>query len=672
MDKNGASKNIPFIMVSAGIIAMLVLFHVTKDRLFVISLPQSEMPMVERFLKKQSRQLVGKVRKLSTEEFHRRVSAVDETDADSSLFSSEYVTHAELSDEEDRVNDSMCHSDMIHSSSEDTKTSYLKTRENMVYISPFLRTPSRKPESSGLYTSELSFQSLLQPENIKGVRSISISATGTNVGAETLFPENGPMLQIGGKLIIFSSRGISAFTVDGESVDSASWRYEYDAFTEFVDARKIDDYIYVALKTITGSEKKCVYQLMKNELESVSVLCTDAFAPSRVSVANALHTVLKIDPRNGKAIEAFTFLGSATHTSVFLAPEAIFVAYTERKPVAEIAQELVKESRSVFPLWAIKKTEQLARYDIGESAKITEIQDVLNKVRVGLSEEDLRAYDKDFAKSLNMYTNAHRRDLEKTTLIQVMPDHMNAIAVNEVPGRLMGDMGWIHNSLIVPTTVGFSPWKSTSIFSATQSDIYVLNEGMRVVGSILGIGVGNAEYSFRFDNRYGFATSSRDPENVRVLDVSSPTKPFVFSPVDVQGTLSCFYSVDERQIVAIAKENDNLKVTLLDVSPSGHIHQTDSLDMESTWSAFLEKQQLLGSEPDDKLLFIPTDAGMSILSYAGDRIRFQASSTNPGAYIFSPKGEYAYTTGLFGVEVLRKSDWNRQWDASFIPTTPDD
>jgi inhibitor of cysteine peptidase len=162
---------------------------------------------------------------------------------------------------------------------------------------------------------------------------------------------------------------------------------------------------------------------------------------------------------------------------------------------------------------------------------------------------------------------------EKTAVhkISIEGGRIEYVARGEVPGTVLNQFSMDeHNGYFrIATTRG--EWGNGS-----TNNVYVLDEGMKLVGSLENLAPGERIYSVRFmgDRAYMVTYVRVDP--LFVLDLSSPNSPRVLGELKIPGYSDYLHPYDETHIIGIGKETTTtddgweislgVKIALFDVS----------------------------------------------------------------------------------------------------------
>jgi len=163
-------------------------------------------------------------------------------------------------------------------------------------------------------------------------------------------------------------------------------------------------------------------------------------------------------------------------------------------------------------------------------------------------------------------------DSEKTTIhrIHIEGNNIEPVASGEVPGTVL-------NQFSMDEYDGYFRVATTTYGETSRNNVYVLNMGLNVTGSLTDLAQGESIYSARFMGDRCYLVTFKKVDPLFVIDLSDPYGPSVLGYLKVTGYSSYLHPYDENHLIGIgkeavdAKEEDfawyqGLKIALFDVS----------------------------------------------------------------------------------------------------------
>jgi inhibitor of cysteine peptidase len=163
-------------------------------------------------------------------------------------------------------------------------------------------------------------------------------------------------------------------------------------------------------------------------------------------------------------------------------------------------------------------------------------------------------------------------DSEKTTIhrIHIEGNNIEPVASGEVPGTVL-------NQFSMDEYDGYFRVATTTQGETSRNNVYVLNMGLNVTGSLTDLAQGESIYSARFIGDRCYLVTFKKVDPLFVIDLSDPYNPGVLGYLKVTGYSNYLHPYDETHIIGIGKEAveaeegdfawyQGLKIALFDVS----------------------------------------------------------------------------------------------------------
>ncbi len=188
---------------------------------------------------------------------------------------------------------------------------------------------------------------------------------------------------------------------------------------------------------------------------------------------------------------------------------------------------------------------------------------------------------------------------------------------------------------------------ATSEYSYTGSltSVYVLNESMKIVGSLEGLSPGEAFYAARFMGDRAYLVTFKRLDPLFVVDLQNPTSPSLMGQLNVTGVSDYLQPYDSGHLIGIGKSAQDvawenaalflgLKISLFDVTnPNSPTDMSDfTVGDRGTDSPALTDQKALLFDRSLSLLVIPIEvvgqvpSTLTPIGYSG--------ATFQGAFVF--------------------------------------
>ncbi|MFB6215792.1 MAG: beta-propeller domain-containing protein, partial [Candidatus Aenigmatarchaeota archaeon] len=347
-----------------------------------------------------------------------------------------------------------------------------------------------------------------------------------NVSSE--IKESGKLLLLNDSLVVISNEKVYGYDVSNPEQPKKEWDIELNGTV--VGARMYKGYVYLVTKNHIDYSSPCPIRPMRTDGKEIVVRCTDIYHPPTPVPSDITYHASKFDAETGKVDETVSFVGSSENSIVYMSREGIYITYSHGKDRMEVMMQFIREeSGDLFPERIERKVQELSEYNISSSAKIVELQTILQKYFDSLSDEERMRVQNELSNRYTKYYKRNMRKFERTGIIKISPGDMKIEEKGEIPGRPLNQFSIdeYKGNLRIATTVGN---RDTS-----ENDVYVLDENLDIIGSVKGLGLGQRVYSARFMDEKGYLVTYRQTDPFYVLDLSEPSNPEVKGKLKITG-----------------------------------------------------------------------------------------------------------------------------------------
>jgi uncharacterized secreted protein with C-terminal beta-propeller domain len=152
------------------------------------------------------------------------------------------------------------------------------------------------------------------------------------------------------------------------------------------------------------------------------------------------------------------------------------------------------------------------------------------------------------------YWTPDSTDQEKTIInkFSIDQDQIKFLSSGEVPGHLLNQFSMDENQdyFRVATTLG-EVWNSEK---PSTNNIYILDENLKVVGSLENLAPGEKIYSSRFMGDRAYLVTFKKVDPLFVISLEDPTNPEILGKLKIPGYSDYLHPYDENHIIGIGKE----------------------------------------------------------------------------------------------------------------------
>ena len=217
---------------------------------------------------------------------------------------------------------------------------------------------------------------------------------------------------------------------------------------------------------------------------------------------------------------------------------------------------------------------------------------------------------------------------EETLIYRVKLDKEKIVA--EAEGAVLG---YVLNQFSMDEYNGFFRIATTKWTSeGSKNNLFILNMSLSVVGKLEGLAPGERIYSARFMGDRCYLVTFRQIDPFFVIDVGNPAKPKVLGYLKIPGFSGYLHPYDENHIIGIGKQDNNVKLSLFDVTNVTAPTETAKYVVQADWSdstVLLDHKAFLFDKPK-QLLALPVSINNWIVK--GDE--YYTKGFWQGAYIF--------------------------------------
>lgn len=318
-------------------------------------------------------------------------------------------------------------------------------------------------------------------------------------------------------------------------------------------------------------------------------------------------------------ISAETFLMSGSGT-IYVSESNIYITYQKNLPYNYYhAQEKSRFFDAILPVLPSDLQQKIMAITqdgaISEQEKWSRVSDLLQDAYNRMSQSEKSALFEKIQDAISKYDDKVQQQTLKTVVHKIAMDGISLkyVAKAEVPGRLLNQFSMDESGdrFRIATTMEYYAYKPV-----LYNNVYVLDQGMNLVGSLEKIAPDESIYSTRFmgDRLYMVTFKRIDP--FFVIDMSSDT-PKVLGALKIPGYSNYLHPYDENHVIGIGKDTKEnqyggtevlgVKVALFDVTDVTNPVELDveTIGKQGTESEVLHDHKALLFDREKNVLSIP-------------------------------------------------------------------
>lgn len=481
--------------------------------------------------------------------------------------------------------------------------------------------------------------------------------------------KTGETLLYGDTLVLLESSGrtVIGYDISDRKDPKERWTVPIGDDSMLLEARKTGNRLYLVERTWTNESLPCPIRPLGTGMGMPEIACTDIYRPSIPSPVDSIFTALTLDPENGTVGDKVSFVGSSGQSVVYMGTESLYVTYPKPADPVELLLGFFRENGAgLFSMGFLGRLEKLSGYDIGIDAKLAELSRLIGNEYLGKSQDEQLRLQNEVTNRMSEYGKKHLREQGATGIVKITLDDVKVDATGVVPGTPLNDFSLDEHDghLRIATTVGgrggFSLLGMSSFGIESENDVYVLDEGLRKKGELLGLGLGERIYSARFIGDRGYLVTFKETDPFYVLDLSDPDRPKKTGELKIPGYSSYLHPLGAHLVLGIGRDEGKVKLSLFDVSNPTDPREVSKYLLDEYWSEATDDRRAFLADTAHKVFFLPGSQGGYVLSYEGNalslKVAVAGTSVRRALYI----GNTLYVIGDSAIVSYDENTWQKK------------
>ncbi len=395
--------------------------------------------------------------------------------------------------------------------------------------------------------------------------------------------------------IVITSRGNTTVRIlDPESMELKKL-LEVSGY--YTDSRLVDGRLYLITQEPAGPPLPKV-----PVVNGVRVKPQEVYYFPDYSGYTSFTVLTSLDLRDGSVLKKVFLTGPGI--SVYASRKNVYIVYPKRLTKEEIAEEFVKRLKPYLPEDLLRNISEIEKtYPPGERYK-----------RLERLFADFVEKNPEKAAEIRKEAERIAGDMvsERTVIHRISLSDLGHAAAGSVPGRVLNQFSMDENGdyFRIATT-------SFDLSGTTKNNIFVLDSGLSVVGSLENFAPGERIYSVRFLGDNGYVVTFRRTDPLFVVDLSDPGAPKFKGKLKIPGASFYLHPMNGYLIGVGLNATETgrfttLKVSVFDVS--GSPKEVASVTLPERFSAVLQTHKAFTVGPDSGVFMIPSESGVYALS----------------------------------------------------------
>jgi len=491
---------------------------------------------------------------------------------------------------------------------------------------------------------------------------------------QSSIPKDGELLISDKTLILFTNSTQGSFQLEGYSIANPVapkkiWEVPFSSRSQKIGARLYKNNLYIVTATTPTLPRPCPMPLIGGKV-AMNIRCTDIYMPSSRPLADAVYSVVKINPLTGAATKAISFIAQQGKTDLYMSQNALYLSYQIEGDSIQILNQFITENRGVFPTYIEGRVNKLAVYDLSQATKEYEMNSILSNYISGMDTSERLKQENQLQNTFKRFFNKYKRSFDYTGIVKISNDDLVVTATGKVPGYTINQFAydeWKGDLRVATTIGGRNPFYmiGSNDLASQVSDVYVLGSNLEVKGSVKDMGKTERIYSVRFMEDRGYVVTFRQTDPFYVLDLSNGNVPLIKGELKIPGYSSYLHELSPHLVLGIGRESQ-VKLSLFDVSNPNEPKEVSHYDLAGEyWSEAMNNHHAFLQDPKYKIFFLPGSRGGYIFSYEGQSLNLVKALESPvvkrGLYM----NDYFYVVTDTGIVSFREGTWDKVGEVLF-------
>lgn len=444
-------------------------------------------------------------------------------------------------------------------------------------------------------------------------------------------------------LMIFNANQILGYDISDPERAILKWKIRIDDASQVVNAGNYSGQPYFILRSAINFNKPCPVRPLINTTNSFIVQCEDIHYSDNKLPADSIFTIIAFDPYKGEPDRAFSFAAD-DNSLIYASENNLFIGLSYWMDPAQFFTGFLSNSGTeIVPEVIKKKISQLASYDLSVSAKISQLNYLLQGYVQNLSNDQRVSFENKLAAQLSSYTAAHSYDLERTKLIKIRLADFLPSAAGETAGHPIDKYSAAEDDdyFYIATMSGDLGDFSRQIGSV-NFDVTVFDSNLAPIGFAYDIGLGKTISWARFGSSIGYYSAGRAVDPILTIDFSNRKNPKINGKIDLPADSTYIFSYTPNKILTVSKDGWKTKLSLFDVSLAAAPKLLDEYLLNDYWADISDKYKSFAFDSWNNLIFAPSAKGGYIFDMTNDKFALKKTISGISPMRVLHSNDYLY------------------------------
>lgn len=323
----------------------------------------------------------------------------------------------------------------------------------------------------------------------------------------------------------------------------------------------------------------------------------------------------------------------------YVSPNNIYITYTsylnEYDLERDLTINLLKERLSADNQLKISKIEASESFVLSDVEKKNKVYQLIQDYISSLDKGQKSAVQTEIENALKQELMAKAKELEKTMIYKIAfsGSSLNYVATASVPGRVLNQFSLDESNgyLRIASTKSQSWSRFLENSQESFSNVYVLDDKLKVTGSLENLAVGERIYAVRFMGNRAYLVTYKETDPLLVIDLQTPNTPKLLGELKIPGYSTYLHPYSDNILLGFGRDtelssnsqvlNKGLKLALFDVSNPSAPKELDSYIVGNKYSnsVALSDHKAFLISPSKNLISIPVSLNSGEFA---DRLEF--------------------------------------------------
>ena len=408
----------------------------------------------------------------------------------------------------------------------------------------------------------------------------------------------------------------------------------------YYDSRMIGDYVYVlSQKSVYSMDMPRIPRVMAGVSEKVAG-SGEVYYFDVPGYSYQFTSILSFNVKDEyEEPNSKVFLMSYGQ-NIYVSRENIYITYrkqiSQKKVMEGMMEEVVMPN---LPPELSLKVSAIWNSDMPYIEKMQEIGTLAQEYIESIGPEESARFMKDIQEKMEAYYAKLAKELERSSVhrISISNGNIDYVAGGSVPGNVLNQFSMDEQGGYFRVATTTSGWIG-GIRGKTLNHVYVLDSGMKIVGSLENLAEGETIYSVRFMGDKAYMVTFRRIDPLFVIDLSNPEKPSVMGKLKIPGYSNYLHPYDDNHLIGFGMDADEegrttgLKLSLFDVTDIGNPEEIDKYTVGGmgSYSYALHDHKAFLFDKDKELMVIPA----RISDWTEEKASWRDVKYSDGAQVF--------------------------------------